>query len=602
MVENLTGSVAFVQTVEASSFVGASQRLGLSPSAVGKSVARLEQHLGVRLLQRSTRRVSLTGDGERFYERCRHILDALGEAGSMMLQANAAPHGRLRVSLPTIGYRFLLPILPEFAERYPEVDLELDFNDRIVDVIEGGFDAAIRSGDLPDSQLMAKRLGPFRFVLCASPAYLQQRGVPLTPADLAKHTCLRFRFPTSGKLQHWAFRGLPEDAAAGLRGLSVGAVISRGAGGRIALSCRQRSLQPDFQFMSTRFNAAFTALLAAALFGATTPLAKALLGSLSPFLLAGLFYLGSGTGLAAVILMRRLQSRARGQQAGHDRFPLREVPWLAGAIAAGGVAGPALLMLGLQTTPAATGSLLLNLEGVFTALIAWVVFRENVDVQVFLGMVAIVAGGVVLSWQPGAIGLPPGTLLLAAACACWAIDNNLTRKVSANDAMFIACVKGLVAGSVNVALALTLGAAWPKAATVALAMLTGFAGYGVSLVLFVVALRNLGTARTGAYFSVAPLFGVTLSWVLWPEMPPLMFWAAAALMTLGVWLHIRERHEHPHTHDALDHTHRHRHDAHHQHEHDFAWDGKEPHTHPHRHAPITHAHAHFPDIHHRHTH
>ncbi|CAB3800262.1 LysR family transcriptional regulator [Paraburkholderia fynbosensis] len=212
--ENLSGIVAFVHTAEASSFVGASQRLGLSASAVGKSVARLEQHLGVRLLQRSTRRVSLTEDGERFYERCRQILDALSEAESMMLQANATPRGRLRVSLPTIGYRFLLPILPEFAGRYPEIDLELDFNDRLVDVIEGGFDAAIRSGELPDSQLMARRLGPFRFVLCASPAYLQRRGVPLVRADLAQHACLRFRFPTSGKLQAWSLRGLPDDAAA----------------------------------------------------------------------------------------------------------------------------------------------------------------------------------------------------------------------------------------------------------------------------------------------------------------------------------------------------------------------------------------------------
>ncbi|MFL9930389.1 DMT family transporter [Paraburkholderia sp. RL18-103-BIB-C] len=355
--------------------------------------------------------------------------------------------------------------------------------------------------------------------------------------------------------------------------------------------------------MPSRHSAAFTALLAAALFGATTPLAKALLGTLSPFLLAGLFYLGSGSGLAVLILARRFKQRAAAEaQTGHNRFPLREAPWLAGAIAAGGVAGPALLMLGLQTTPAATGSLLLNLEGVFTALIAWIVFRENVDVQVFLGMAAIVAGGVALSWQPGAAGLPPGTLLLAGACACWAVDNNLTRKVSAHDAMFIACIKGVVAGSVNVALALALGAQWPHLSSVALAMLTGFAGYGVSLVLFVVALRNLGTARTGAYFSVAPLFGVTLSWLLWPQWPPLLFWVAATLMALGVWLHIRERHEHAHTHEPLEHTHRHRHDAHHQHEHDFAWDGKEPHTHAHCHAPITHAHAHFPDIHHRHTH
>ena len=354
--------------------------------------------------------------------------------------------------------------------------------------------------------------------------------------------------------------------------------------------------------MPSRHSAALTALLAAALFGATTPLAKALLGTLSPFLLAGLFYLGSGLGLAAVILGRRLTRRAAQQPEGASRFPLREVPWLAGAIAAGGVAGPVLLMLGLSSTPAVTGSLLLNLEGVFTALIAWMVFRENVDVQVFLGMAAIVAGGVTLSWQPGAAGLSPGTLLLIGACACWAVDNNLTRKVSTHDAMSIACIKGLVAGSVNAALALTLGAAWPRLSTVALAMLTGFAGYGVSLVLFVVALRNLGSARTGAYFSVAPLFGVTLSWLLWPEVPPLLFWVAALLMTLGVWLHIRERHEHPHRHVPLDHTHRHRHDAHHQHEHDFAWDGEEPHTHAHHHAPITHTHAHFPDIHHRHMH
>lgn len=212
--ENLTGMIAFVHTAEASSFVAAAQRLGLSTSAVGKSVARLEQHLGVRLLQRSTRRVSLTDDGARFYERCRQILEAVNDAETMMLQANATPRGRLRVSLPTIGYRFLLPILPEFTARYPEIELELDFNDRLVDVIEGGFDAAIRSGPLDDSQLMAKRLGPFRFVVCASPKYLQQRGVPQVPADLANHACLRFRFPTTGKLEPWRFSGLSEDTVA----------------------------------------------------------------------------------------------------------------------------------------------------------------------------------------------------------------------------------------------------------------------------------------------------------------------------------------------------------------------------------------------------
>lgn len=355
-------------------------------------------------------------------------------------------------------------------------------------------------------------------------------------------------------------------------------------------------------FMPPRsFNAALTALLAAALFGATTPIAKLLLGTLSPFMLAGLFYLGSGVGLALTMLVRRYSGIGKAD-VHPNRIAPAELPWLAGAILAGGVAGPALLMLGLTTTPAATGSLLLNLEGVLTAIIAWVVFRENVDLQVFLGMVAIVAGGVLLSWEPHAAGFPLGALLVALACLCWAIDNNLTRKVSANDAMTIACVKGLVAGPVNLVIAHVLGVGMPGMAQTAAAMATGFAGYGVSLVLFVVALRNLGTARTGAYFSVAPLFGVALSLALWPGMPSLAFWCAVALMAIGVWLHLRERHEHTHTHDPLAHTHRHRHDEHHRHEHDFAWDGVEPHTHPHRHEIITHTHAHYPDIHHRHPH
>jgi drug/metabolite transporter (DMT)-like permease len=347
--------------------------------------------------------------------------------------------------------------------------------------------------------------------------------------------------------------------------------------------------------------AVILALAAAALFGAATPIAKVLLGTLSPFMLAGLFYLGSGIGLGAMLLARSLRERAPGAS-GASVFRASEIPWLLGATIAGGIAGPALLMLGLSHTGAATGSLLLNLEGVLTAVIAWVVFRENVDTQVFLAMVAIVIGGVMLSWQPGAAVLPVGALFIVGACLCWAIDNNLTRKVSTNDAMSIACVKGLVAGPVNLAIALTHGASLPDVSTLFAAMLTGFAGYGVSLVLFVIALRELGTARTGAYFSVAPLCGVALSLAIWPELPGPSFWIAAALMALGIWLHVRERHAHAHTHEYLAHTHRHRHDAHHQHEHDFPYSGDEPHTHPHEHLPVTHSHAHFPDIHHRHRH
>ncbi|HVW53748.1 MAG TPA: DMT family transporter [Trinickia sp.] len=353
--------------------------------------------------------------------------------------------------------------------------------------------------------------------------------------------------------------------------------------------------------MHTRPTAILTALTAAALFGAATPLAKALLGSMSPFLVAGLFYLGSGLGLGIGIVARSVR-HPRAQRSNEHRIQKAEWPWLLTAILAGGVAGPALLMLGLTSMPAATSALLLNLEAVMTAVIAWVVFRENVDSQIFLGMIAIVAGGVLLSWRPGQTAISVGALMIFGACLCWAIDNNLTRKVSANDAMTIACLKGLIAGPVNLAIAFATGAALPSIGAVGAAMLTGLAGYGISLVLFVIALRHLGTARTGAYFSVAPLFGVALSFVLWPELPSMTFWIAAALMAFGVWLHVRERHEHAHTHERLEHTHRHRHDTHHQHTHDFPYEGDEPHTHPHVHLPITHSHAHFPDIHHRHRH
>lgn len=341
------------------------------------------------------------------------------------------------------------------------------------------------------------------------------------------------------------------------------------------------------------------ALAAALLFGASTPLAKLLVGDVAPLLLAGLLYLGSGLGLGTLLLIRRLRHP---QAAENMTIPSGEWPWLLGAIAFGGVVGPALLMWGLTQADGATASLLLNVEGVLTAGLAWLVFKENADRQIVLGMVAIVAGGVLLSWQPGPAGLSLGALLIIGACLAWAIDNNLTRKVSANDAMLVACLKGLLAGACNTGLALATGAALPPTSSIGAAAVVGFLGYGLSLTLFVVGLRTLGTARTGAYFSVAPFFGVVISLALWPDTPSALFWAAAGLMGLGVWLHIRERHEHEHVHDVLEHGHRHSHDEHHQHEHDFPWDGREPHVHPHRHAVLTHRHPHFPDIHHRHGH
>lgn len=343
-----------------------------------------------------------------------------------------------------------------------------------------------------------------------------------------------------------------------------------------------------------------SALVAAALFGASTPLAKLLLDAVPPALLAGLLYLGSGLGLLVWFALSHWRTDRRAHEAALTR---RDIPWLAGAILSGGVAGPMLLMLGLTHTAATSASLLLNLESVFTALLAWFVFRENFDQRIAWGMVAIVAGGVLLSWpEETATGASLWTLAIAGACLAWAIDNNLTRKISAGDPVQIAGIKGLVAGLTNTGIALALGHSLPDATTVAAAGAVGLLGYGVSLVLFVLALRHLGGARTGAYFAIAPFIGATLAVVLLGETPTPIFWGAAGLMAVGVWLHITEHHAHRHDHEPIAHTHRHAHDEHHRHEHDFAWDGSEPHSHFHRHARLIHSHPHYPDIHHRHRH
>ena len=294
------------------------------------------------------------------------------------------------------------------------------------------------------------------------------------------------------------------------------------------------------------------ALGAALLFGAGAPLAKSLLGPLSPWLLAGVLYLGSGAGLALVRLLER-QHGARIQR--------QDLPWLAGAVVLGGAIGPVLLMWGLSRMPASAASLLLNAEGVFTALIAWFVFRENFDRRIAVGMLLIVAGAVVLSWPGDArfdAMLP--SLAILGACFAWALDNNFTRKVSLADATLIAMVKGLVAGTINVALALWIGTSTPSLLSLGAAGLLGFLSYGVSLVLFVRALRDLGTARTGAYFSTAPFAGAILSVLLLQDAITWNLGAAMALMGAGVWLHLTEHHAHTHAHVPIEHEHEHEHD------------------------------------------
>jgi drug/metabolite transporter (DMT)-like permease len=337
------------------------------------------------------------------------------------------------------------------------------------------------------------------------------------------------------------------------------------------------------------------ALGAAILFGVATPFSKLLLGSVAPQLLAGVLYLGAGIGLAGLHLGRAVLGIPA------PEAPLRraELPWLGAVVLFGGVIGPLLLMLGLVQTDATLGSLLLNLEGLATMAIAWVVFRENVDRRLLLGALAILAGGVVLSWTGYGFAFSPGAALIAGACLAWGIDNNLTRKLSSADPVVIAMVKGLVAGSVNVGIALARGTPMPPAMTVLAAALLGFVAVGLSLVLFVLALRHLGSARTSAYFSLAPFIGAMVAVVLLNEPVMAQLLLAGALMGLGLWVHLAERHEHDHVHEPLEHDHAHTHDAHHHH-HDGPF--SEPHSHTHRHRPMRHKHPHYPDLHHRHPH
>jgi drug/metabolite transporter (DMT)-like permease len=355
---------------------------------------------------------------------------------------------------------------------------------------------------------------------------------------------------------------------------------------------------PDDQQQGSVPAGAAVALLSAALFGASTPVAKLLVGIIDPWMLAALLYLGSGLGLFVIRMMQRTRSApAEASVAGTGWL------WFGGAIFSGGVVGPVLLMAGLTRAPAASASLLLNLEGVLTALLAWFVFRENFDRRIAAGMFAIASGAVLLSWQGSfAFSNAIGPLAIIGACLAWAIDNNLTRKVSLSDPMQIAMLKGLIAGAVNFLVALLLGAHLPAPPAILTAGIVGLLGYGMSLVLFVVALRHLGTARTGAYYSTAPFVGAIIAVLGLGEPISFQLVVAAILMGVGVWLHLTERHEHEHEHTPLSHEHRHVHDEHHRHIHGPGDPLGEPHTHRHAHVRLRHRHAHYPDAHHSHGH
>lgn len=343
------------------------------------------------------------------------------------------------------------------------------------------------------------------------------------------------------------------------------------------------------------------AVAAAVLFGASTPLSRSLLAHVSPVMLAALLYLGAGLGLALSWLIRRGNPLARA-----------DLPWLAGASLFGGVLGPIALLFGLRATPAGPASLLLNLESVFTALLAWALFREAIDRRLAAGMVLVFAGSLSLAWPSDSASTVArsitdarwyGPPLIALACALWAIDNNLTRKISDADVRAVVALKCLVAGAVNLGIAFASGASLPDKTLLVRALVLGFASYGLSLLFFVLALRNLGAARTGSWFSLAPFVGA-LGAVLYLHEPITTAFAfASLLMGAGLALHAIEKHEHEHAHREETHEHAHRHDdGHHEHSHEAGVDSSEGHSHKHTHRQLVHKHPHFPDTHHRHEH
>jgi drug/metabolite transporter (DMT)-like permease len=341
------------------------------------------------------------------------------------------------------------------------------------------------------------------------------------------------------------------------------------------------------------------ALLAATLFGAGVPLAKLLVGRVEAVPLAALLYLGSGVGLALFQGVRAAAGR-RGREAGIARADL---PWLAGATLTGGVLAPIALMAGLRGSPAPTASLLLNLEGAATAALAALLFREHLGKKVWLAIALVTTAGAALSWSPGArLGFAPASLLVIIACLLWGLDNNLSRRIAGRDPVTIAAVKGLVAGTFSLAVALVRGTPLPGVGTCALAMLLGFASYGSSIALFIYSLRGVGAARTGALFAAAPFIGVALAFALFRDRPTMQFLVALPVMVAGVVLLLGERHAHRHRHDPVEHEHRHRHDdGHHAHPHPAETDAPD-HSHPHAHEPFEHEHEHAPDEHHRHRH
>lgn len=338
--------------------------------------------------------------------------------------------------------------------------------------------------------------------------------------------------------------------------------------------------------------------MAAILFGASAPLSKLLLGDIEPILLAALLYLGCGFGLLIFGLLQKLVFRDTTEEA---ELASQDIPWLMGAILAGGVAAPIILMLSLKSSPAATASLLLNFEAVSTSVIAAVVFGEALGKRIWAAVILITMASVILTWDiRGDWGFSVSAVGVILACVLWGVDNNFTRNISAKDPISIVTVKGIVAGTASLIIALLAGNSFPSLKIVFLALVLGFFSYGLSITLFILAMRSLGSARTSAFFGSAPFVGTAMSLVLFRDWPGSNFVLSLPIMIAGVVLILWEEHMHVHKHEWIGHEHRHTHDGHHAHEHEE--DAKAEHTHWHVHEELEHEHSHTPDIHHRHVH
>lgn len=343
----------------------------------------------------------------------------------------------------------------------------------------------------------------------------------------------------------------------------------------------------------------FLALIAAVLFGASAPLAKLLLGEIDPILLAAMLYLGSSLGILIIKIAQRIGNLAQDAEA---RIVKSDLIWLAGATIAGGIAAPIIMLFSLRATPAATASLLLNFESVATTLIAIIFFKEAVSHRAWWAIITITTASILLSInQESTWGFSLGAFGIVVACLFWGIDNNLTRNISSKDPLAIVAIKGLAAGTFSLILALVVGNQIPIWGTIIKALLLGSISYGVSIMLFIKALRGLGAARTSALFSTAPLSGLALSLILFKETPNALLFLALSLMAIGTFFLVNEDHGHTHIHEHIIHEHSHNHEDDH-HDHSYESGDLINHSHIHEHQHIEHKHHHMPDTHHRHTH